>query len=259
MKKRIFATTLVLWSLSLGLLVGWKQKPRPIQALYVFGDSLSDVGNGFRATGGTAPSSPPYFQGRYSNGRVWVEHLASKLTLPPQPSTNFAYGGAMTEGTGGVPSLRVQVQSFTEAHASADPNALYVLLIGANDYLKGATNPTAPVENISRAIATLDQLGARKFLVSNLPDLGQLPATRQSANASRLSALTRQHNRILARSLEGLRPQLHPQTQIIRLDTYTLYQEALTRPAKFGLSNVTQACLGSQGVCNNPQQFLFWD
>ncbi|HST91688.1 MAG TPA: autotransporter domain-containing esterase, partial [Brevundimonas sp.] len=43
--------------------------------LVVFGDSLSDNGNLYAATGNTTPTSPPYFQGRYSNGPVFTELL----------------------------------------------------------------------------------------------------------------------------------------------------------------------------------------
>lgn len=53
----------------------------PINELYVFGDSLSDVGTVFQATRGTYPPQRTYFQGHYSNGRVWVEYLA--FSPPP--------------------------------------------------------------------------------------------------------------------------------------------------------------------------------
>ena len=36
--------------------------------LVLFGDSLTDVGNVYHQTFGISPQSPPYFQGRYSNG-----------------------------------------------------------------------------------------------------------------------------------------------------------------------------------------------
>ena len=43
--------------------------------LVVFGDSLSDNGNLYLATGGTTPTSPPYGAGRFSNGPVFTERL----------------------------------------------------------------------------------------------------------------------------------------------------------------------------------------
>ncbi|NEP43369.1 MAG: hypothetical protein F6K35_30750, partial [Okeania sp. SIO2H7] len=36
--------------------------------IYLFGDSFVDIGNAFSLSGGTIPPSPPYFEGRFSNG-----------------------------------------------------------------------------------------------------------------------------------------------------------------------------------------------
>ena len=85
----------------------WAVVCLPLQAqfsdLYVFGDSLSDVGNLSAATLGFLPGSD-YFDGRYSNGPVYAELLAEKLGLEPlrrsgEGGNNFAYGGASTSGT----------------------------------------------------------------------------------------------------------------------------------------------------------------
>jgi hypothetical protein len=54
----------------------YAQAPRP-DNIIVFGDSLSDTGNAFEATGRREPPSPPYFAGRFSNGPVWVEDFAA--------------------------------------------------------------------------------------------------------------------------------------------------------------------------------------
>jgi phospholipase/lecithinase/hemolysin len=232
-----------------------------INELYVFGDSLSDVGTVFRATGGVYPSSPPYFQGRYSNGSVWVEYLASKLALTPKQSTNFACGGATTGSVSmnGIPGLLAQVYGFTKAHQQADQKALYVLWAGANDYLYGATNPKLSIQNLSRAIQSLKSVGAKKIMVANLPDLGKLPSTCNGLNSTTLSSLTIAHNLSLEKSLDVLNQELGSDTQIIKFDVYSLYQEAITEPAKFGFTNVTSACLNNLATCDNPDKFLFWD
>jgi phospholipase/lecithinase/hemolysin len=79
--------------------------------LVVFGDSLSDTGNA----------------GRFSNGPVWVEHLAKSLGLPLRPSraggTNHAVGGA--RAVGGPNELRAQVRGYlAERGGRADPRAV---------------------------------------------------------------------------------------------------------------------------------------
>ena len=268
MKKQIFAAGLALLSAMMVALVASMQSSNTVQIshqvnqLYVFGDSLSDVGNVLQATGGAYPPSPPYFQGRYSNGSVWVEYLGSDLGLTPKQNTNFAYGGATTGSASinGVPGLLAQVQSFTKAHREMNPNALYVLWAGANDYLHGATtNSTLSSENLSRAVQFLSKAGAKKILVANLPDLGKLPSTSNSSYSTALSSLSVAHNLSLTKSLDVLKQELGSDTQIIKLDVYSLYQQAITEPAKFGLTNVTSACLNNAASCSNANKFLFWD
>lgn len=235
------------------------QRPEPINGLYVFGDSLSDTGTVFRATGGMYPPAP-YFQGRYSNGRVWVEYLADRLQLSGTQINNFAAGGATTGGDRNnlVPGLLLQVRSFAQSQQQANPNALYVLWAGANDYLQGVNRTEVPVGNVTQAIAALQQVGAKKILVANLPDLGQLPSTRSSTQASPLSGLTQAHNQNLRRSLKVLTQQ-QPDLKIATLDANTLYREAVSNPAKFGFTNVTGTCLSGSSICSNPNQYLFWD
>lgn len=231
----------------------------PINHLYIFGDSLSDTGTIYRATGGIYPPSP-YFQGRYSNGQVWVEYLAKQLNLPAAQTSNFAYGGATTSNQANpvVPSLLTQIDSFTRTNPESSPTALYVVWAGANDYLQGIPTPATPVENITQAMTALSKVGARRFLVANLPDLGRIPATRLSSNAEALSTLTNNHNQALRRSLKVLNQQ-EPDLQIILLDVNALYREAIANPAIFGFETVTSACLSGSRACNNPDQFLFWD
>lgn len=230
------------------------------EQVYVFGDSLSDVGNVFNATGGIYPPSPSYFEGRLSNGPLWVEYLTPKLEAN---STNFAYAGSST-GIGNavfpalpLPGLLTQVSSFTQANPQAEPNALYTVWAGANDYLfGGVTDPTGPVGNLSTAVTSLYATGARNIMVANLPDLGKLPATRVDIQVSNsLDALTEAHNFNLATTLDSL-SQL-PDINIISLDVNSLFDEAIAAPTEFNLTNVTDSCLLVR--CTNPDEYLFWD
>src|SRR5205823_5341630 len=68
--------------------------------LVVFGDSLSDVGNVNNQTFGISPGSG-YWNGRFSNGPVWAESLATGLSLSAPTysrggGSDWAYGGAHT-------------------------------------------------------------------------------------------------------------------------------------------------------------------
>src|SRR5579859_2382002 len=137
----------------------------PINQIVVFGDSLSDTGNTFAASG--IPPAP-YFQGRYSNGPIWIERLASLLGVAaPAPSlkggTDFAFGGAET-GSGlspkGVPNMLTQVAEFLGA-SKPKSGQLFVLWGGANNFFDGQTNPKVPAMDIGSAITSLAAAGAK--------------------------------------------------------------------------------------------------
>ncbi len=262
MQQRILANAAVLFSFLI---------PDPVMAanfseIYVFGDSLSDTGQLFQQSQAQIPPSSLYFQGRFSNGPVWVEYLAEQLNIPFNPDTNFASGGAITGemNRNETPSrgLLDQVNRFQQSQDSADPNALYIVWAGPNDYLGNQErNPTQPVSNVSEAIATLAAMGAQNFLVPNLPDLGNLPATRNRQSSVQLNELIRLHNQGLAQSLQQLSSRLGSEVEIIPLNVNEIYNRVLDNPADFGFRNVTEPCLNQERgmICQNPQEYLFWD
>lgn len=264
-KKLILTTGLALLTFVMVMLQTSMQNSHQISysinQLHVFGDSLSDVGTVYKATGGLYPPNPPYYRGRYSNGPVWVEHLASRLSLSNSQITNTACGGSTTGGgsINGIPGVLAQVENFTKTHPQTSSKTLYVLWAGANDYLNGVANPTVPVANVSRAISALVDMGAKNILVANLPDLGNVPATRKSAFSNALTALTTAHNAGLTKSLATLKQQVGSDVHIIEFNTYALYGEAIANPTQFGFTNVTGACVDNLANCTQPDQFLFWD
>ncbi|OUL19222.1 GDSL family lipase [Nostoc sp. T09] len=265
MKKKIFAVVLALLTFIMVVFAASTQSSQvhdeQINELYVFGDSLSDTGNIFKATNGVYPPSPPYFQGRYSNGPVWVEHLSSKLGLNNTKNINFACGGATTisGSLNGIPGALAQVYSYTKNQQKLNPNALYILWAGANDYLFGATNTTSAIANLSNAVQSLLTAGAKTILVANLPDLGKIPATYNTFNSSNLSAVTSLHNSELIKSIDSLQQKFGSGSKIIQLDVNSIYREAISHPAKFDFTNVTSSCLSNVTSCSNPDKFLFWD
>ncbi|MBW4439636.1 MAG: SGNH/GDSL hydrolase family protein [Plectolyngbya sp. WJT66-NPBG17] len=231
-----------------------QQTIQPINQLYVFGDSLSDVGNVFRATGGQVPA-PPYFEGRYSNGKVWVEELAAKLNLPIDRVQNFAWGGATTgrNGLNRVPGVLAQVETFIQNQPKINPQALFVIWAGANDYLFSTETPATSIENLNRSLQFLLQSGAKRLLVANLPDLGKLPSTRTTEVSQKLTNIALAYNQSLKTTLDQLQK---PDVAIAELDIFDIYQTAINNSQQFGFTNVTTACLSSSANCD---RFLFWD
>lgn len=245
-----------------------------LTGFYVFSDSLSDVGNFYALTGNQLPPSQlGYFDGRFSNGPVWVDYLAPQLGLTSSRQTNFSFPGVTTgflnTTDSRLPGLQQQVLGFAAAVPQADPNALYVVWAGANDFLGDRRpDPTTTVSNLATAIQILASKGAKNFLVPNLPDLGKVPLVRdrgpELANAA--TAGVTAHNALLAQTLSLLDAQ--PDINIVPLDVFSIVNDAIANPAKFGFTNVSDACLfpsplllppGPITVCSNPNEYLFWD
>ena len=79
---KLFLFLVVTFAVSAGgFLLLYKSKPQ-FQNVVVFGDSLSDQGNVFLHSNETFPLEP-YYKGRFSNRRVWVELLAEQLGVDP--------------------------------------------------------------------------------------------------------------------------------------------------------------------------------
>ncbi|MBI2733159.1 MAG: PEP-CTERM sorting domain-containing protein [Aquabacterium sp.] len=245
--------------------------------LVVFGDSLSDTGNLFALTEsvtGTGQPGAPYVDGRFSNGPVAVETMASKLGLP---LTDFAYGGAQT-GLGNYGGAKLygtgvqgQVGMFADAlgGASADADALYVVWAGPNDFfaganmLSGSTSTTAST-NLLNDIKGLYQLGARHFFVPLMPNLGLTPASTAAEVGTpgyKAAAAQRsfEYNQLLTTGLATLSASLAG-AQIQSFDTAAFMAEQAALLGGQGF-NTTDACFNSSAktVCANPDNYLFWD
>ncbi|MEM7591180.1 MAG: SGNH/GDSL hydrolase family protein [Cyanobacteria bacterium P01_A01_bin.83] len=294
------------------------------ERLYVFSDSLADPGNIFNTTKvlqlfGDAldldtpitPVSPPYFEGRFTNGLVWVEQLAAELDIDLTPSTelsvvfpgseidfpltvsledepnlevspyfdgnttdqsiNFAFGGAQTgEGGSGelgdlVPGIQEQVEWFVDDHQlfeqTADSDALYIVAGGTNDYSDPSVNPEDVVNNLKSEIQSLYDIGARDFLVPNLSDLGELPAT-PAELADSLTNLTEVHNGLLEQTVNELNDSLTG-AEIAILDLDFLFDDVLENPSDYGFTNVSDPYLDpatlTPTVGADVDEYLFFD
>lgn len=289
--------------------------------LVIFGDSLSDTGNVLSLTTaftGTPYPSFPGAAGRFSNGPVWTEYLASGLGFASSanPSNllfdgttvsaigapggqNYAYGGART-GLGGsagaTTGLLGQLVAWDNSASilgggsltrAADPDALYVVMAGAND-LRDIRSANFASDDASRqaradaaagvaqgvvgALGLLANAGARHFLISNLPDLGLTPeaaalefiagktgilAASTEVTLGFNSALTS-----LAGSFEAGFNQAHAVDLDIRtIDFYSLLNAVVADATGnaggvYGITNVTSACITPGGFSG---EYFFGD
>lgn len=266
-----------LWILAIAILAGLM--PATVMAattnydaIYVFGDSYCDVGNDFIGTQGQVPASPPYYNGRFSNGPIWVEHVAGYLRLPMKPSlaggTDFAFGGAellqdVTTPEGTVPSVEHQVALYLAATGGvADPNALYVIQGGGNDILLASGgSPQQLGTEIGVAIANLETAlriaGAKHFLIPNFFDLGMMPAAKANIGFATAASAAANSTLNLLLKLEASQPGI----EILRVDIAHLVGAVKTDPTHFGFKTINQPCLNTTtgAVCKDPDHTFFWD
>ncbi|GGG88989.1 SGNH/GDSL hydrolase family protein [Edaphobacter dinghuensis] len=229
--------------------------PAPIHRMYVFGDSYSDIGEG-------------YLDG---NGPTAVAYLAQHLgfTLAPanavdtsNQSLDFAISGAQTGSGVGKKigdfllgyGMRNQVDDFAarvKAHTIVfDPaTTLFFIAGGLNDRnLPSATT----VANLSGEIKALYDLGARRFAVALLPTA--IPA---------FSAVGIRLNPELARIPDELSPQLAG-AQISLSHWGPFYDDVMAHPAQYGITNTTDACAGREihhedtTPCASPDTYFYY-
>jgi phospholipase/lecithinase/hemolysin len=209
----------------------------PYTQLYVFGDSYSDSGSGYLDT----------------NGPTAVAYLAERLNIPftfyGNPNSkgkglNFAISGA---GSGAGPGhryptgeilgfgMRNQVDNFVAFSKTGDippfdpATTMFFFAGGLNDRGKpdGYTRT-----NIEAEIDTLYALGARRFMVAILP-------TRIPQFATAGAAFNPELTKIPAEELAK-----HPDIRIANSNWGLFFDEVITNPAKYGITDTTHPCAG---------------
>jgi phospholipase/lecithinase/hemolysin len=279
-----YSKVCVLLALAGAIFIG-NLRASSIDAIYAFGDSLSDVGNAYIATGGAEPGSP-YYNGQFSNGNVWVQDLAGDLGLAPlTPSaaggTDYAVGSAQSGSANPQDLLNYQVPAFKAANlGGANPNGLYTIWIGSNDLAAipaGATTAEIGTDladiagNIDTAVNDLALDGAKNFLVVTVPNLGDTPEALLAGPtvAADLSELSASFDSTLVYG-SGHVPSLSTlaagdSVDISVLNAYALTDAIVSSPGTYGFTNVTDPCLtgavnySGGTVCSSPNQYLYWD
>lgn len=231
--------------------------------IVVFGDSLSDSGNLYQVMFKQFPASPPYFEGRFSNGKVWVEWLPALLAENGKKITleNYAFGGAMALDDdliylpGANLTLSSQVDFYLNQQLTHEmsPHTLYVFLIGGNDYL---LNPEVALENpelitdritskISDEAERLANVGAKTILVGNIPDLGKTPFSREISLDQSISDISVLHNQKLKQKVERLK-ETGNMTKWIYFNIHEFFKDAYDHPEKYGFEYTMRPCIDTQ-------------
>jgi phospholipase/lecithinase/hemolysin len=223
-----------------------------------------------------------YRRSRVSDGPVAVEQLAAGLGLmtlgpslhvvPSRPSTGADYAVASAKARGGgVEDLGRQVEVLLLDRAPLSSAALFVVIIGGNDAIDAlqaanAGGPTAAASSaaiVAAAVAAIGDslerlldLGARRLVVANVPDLAALPSVRATAQSSATpaavlataTAVSDDFDRELAARLdviEAKRAWDSPQPPVIVRFDLRAALAAVLQDARQRGANATDACFDS--------------
>jgi phospholipase/lecithinase/hemolysin len=255
MNKKIIWSFLPLLLLIICITNGFAE---PFDEIVMFGDSLSDNGNLIFFEDQPIPDQRLYYQGRFSNGPVWVEYLSDPKMLDTSLN-NRAFGGAETDGMP-PPGLIAQVTEYISgADVSLSANTLFIIWIGGNDFLHGDRNHQASVANIKEAMQLLAGSGVQHILVLNLPDLGTVPRELGRSEADEATGFSVNFNAELANMLDDFSVR-HPDINLYEFDVFSFFINVLNDPTAFGFINVTDPSPNFY-VPNNFDAvgYLFWD
>lgn len=243
------------------------------EELIVFGDSLSDTGNlaTLNPQIGVVLNTPPYFEGRVSNGPVAVDVLADLMGVPltaffEDGGTNFAVAGARAAVTGDAASdairLSAQVSAYLSTAQRPTAATLVVIMIGGND-VRGARTLSrktakkkleAATESIARQIQRLITAGADSFMVIGAPDVSRIPETRLLAGQAGNSVIrnarwsTAYFNFRLNQRIDDI--ETTSGARIVDVDLVAFLSTIDSDPGDYGITVARRACFvtGDDGV-----------
>ncbi|WGL60550.1 SGNH/GDSL hydrolase family protein [Pigmentibacter sp. JX0631] len=253
-----------------------------IHKIVVFGDSLSDNGNYLNASKDTSNPMPlkPYFAGRASNGKIWLEYIALENNFI---MVNYAYLGALTSGKNPkypeAISLINQIDKFEQDNKKSDlNNTLFFIWAGANNIFK--MNIKEPIdtfnslygltEDILVSLEKLKKIGAKNIFIANIPDLGNIALTTEIDSFKKmkwiLSNISRFENYMLMKKVTNFSEE-NKDINLIYFDSNEFLNRVRQNPGRYFIANIKNACY--VGVpskpaipnesCNNSKEYLFWD
>lgn len=226
----------------------------------------------------------PYWNSRFSNGRVWVEYLAPMLGVDKEEREHYinkAFSGswAMTYNnqltrwnliehpiltlrsliTGKLipPSLGLTVQAYLMETRKIDKETVYFILTGSNDYLNSLAfndtyNPAIMskyidnvIDSIELSVKKLRKAGAGRFVIMGIPHIGDSPLFIHTSDREILNQAVDTHNaRLQERVNQWNREDREGQFNYI--DIQTFFKRALNEPQSYGFTDVSSACIDAK-------------
>ncbi len=254
--------------------------------LVVFGDSYSDNGNLYALTQGQYPNSVAYYQGRFTNGPVWAEYLATLMQLNPhnphqfldfaysqakvlKPTSIVVYGKTNTQYA--IPSFADEINTYTHQYTTFRKNDVVVVFMATNDFFD--ISPMDPhahdffikvADTEAAQINRLTRLGARHIIVLNGRDVTRAPlaqiqaqtyAGASSVYLVKMKSLIQAYNQELSQKLKSNK-------SVMVYDLFAFDERVIPQ-----VGNVKMCYHNPQGdyqhvagpICQNAAHYFYYD
>ncbi|ORX90801.1 hypothetical protein K493DRAFT_304612 [Basidiobolus meristosporus CBS 931.73] len=235
--------------------------------IIAYADSYTDNGNDFR---GSKFPPTPYYEGRFSNGRTWLEEVA--IQLKDVPIVNNGHGGATTNNNQvksvfngwTVPSLLDQIDTIPVNGTEKD---LYIIYIGYND-LNGILNPNQytvvrnytyknVADNVVNGIEKIkEKYNGKEFLLMPVPPFDRFPVIKDS-DKPRAKKLINRYNQLMIEKVKAI-----GDINVNIMDDHAWFETALDHPELFGLRTDNGPCIpgiGNTNECSDSDAHFYWD
>ena len=238
--------------------------------IIAYADSYTDNGNDYRAS--KFPPTPPYWEGRFSNGPTWLEYVDMNLT--GIEIINNGHGGATTNNEDVYSSFNEYIvpglqQKILTTYVNGTADDLYLIYIGYND-LNAIVNPDQYIvvnknytkerisENVVKSAELLiNMYGAKNFLVMNVIPFDLFPVV-QDKDKKAAKKLIEDYNALVTSEL----PKNFPNADFKFIDDHSWFVEQIKNPKKLGLKTSNGPCawgVGNTTACDDPEKHFFWD
>lgn len=223
----------------------------------------------------------PYWNSRFSNGKVWNEYLARMISIEQSDeevylNRSFAGSWAVTYdyqltvwnlirhpigtiknlivGKLVPPSLGLAVHAYLMEHQKLNDETLFFIFSGGNDYINVlffednyntavmSTYIDNVLSSVSASISKLMQAGARRFVIMGVPHIGEIPRVVKTGDREILNTAVDVHNERLRHRIKEWQ-QIYPDANFLFIDMNEYLQRILNHPENYGFTNTTDACL----------------
>ncbi len=230
-----------------------------------FGDRLADDGSVNKLLGLASPDTAlPYSPtGDFSDGPKWTTDLAQSLgAAQTDAHTNFAYENATAQSTfnpmdpfGTLLDFQGQINLFQATDHTFKANDLATVTFGGNDLtfpsnVAPETTVTLTVDAIISGLHDLANLGAKHFLVTNLPDITLAPLFSEPAfqaatgvTQAAFQGLVSDFDTQLATGVAGFKAATGLDVKTV--DLHSLFNGIAANPSDYGFSNISQPILAN--------------